>query len=97
MSAVEKGATRAQLEKAVDAVGGEIDWGDSGLTVDTPRGYVWKSIGHSSIAVQFSNKGGQSWRPKAYAEALELMAMGIEEAEDAADPDAGYWWSEEED
>lgn len=88
-------STRAQLEKAVAAVGGEIDWEDYGCTVDTPRGYVWASTGHCSIAVQYRNNGGQSWKPQAYAEALELMQMGIEPAEDADDPDAGYWWSED--
>jgi hypothetical protein len=83
-------AKRSDLEKAAAAVGAEIDWHDYDLNVDTPRGYVWRSNGCSTIAVPFANPGADSWKPKAYDEALDLMAHGIEPAENADDPDAGY-------
>lgn len=88
-------ATKAQLEKVAGSMGATVDYGDYGFNVDTPRGFVWKCNGCSTLANDCEN-AGQSWRPKAYAETLERMAMGIEPAEDADDPDAGYWWSDDE-
>lgn len=89
-------AKRSVLEVAARQIGAEIDWGEYGFNVDTPRGFVWRSNGCSTIAIEFRNNGGQSWKPKAYDEALEMMACGIYAPADADDPDAGYWWTEEE-
>lgn len=87
-------ATKAQLERRAAELGATLDYGDYGFNVDTPQGFVWKSNGCSTIANDYRNAGGQTWKPKAYGEALEMMAHGIEPAENADDPDAGYWWSE---
>jgi hypothetical protein len=71
--------TRKQFLSTLATVGATLDTDceDCMLNVDAPRGKVFASNGCHCICVPFNNAGGQSWKPKAYDEAAEDVAMGL--------------------
>jgi hypothetical protein len=48
------------------------------IQIDTPKGKVFRANGAHTIVVPFRNIGGQSWKPQAYAEAIELLNYGLD-------------------
>lgn len=52
------------------------------LTIDAPKGSVFAANGCHVICEPFSNNGGQSWKPEAYAMAGELVDMGLYNCDD---------------
>lgn len=75
--------TRKQFEGEIAKHAGvtwDHDAEDSGqLILDSPKGKIFKANGAHCLVEQFSNTGGQSWKPEAYANMIERLSMGLEE------------------
>ncbi len=77
--------TEKTFRKEVSDRGAEIDgqsFGNGTLNIDAPAGHVWAANGCHTICVVFENFIGQSWKTKAFDEAHELMAYGLEVCDD---------------
>lgn len=85
-----KTATWKQVQARAAELGANIEHeeGSGDLYAYTPRGFVWKGDGISTLVEPYANVVGQSWKPQAYAALLDRMAGGVEEAE----PDYEGWW-----
>ena len=59
----------------------EMNAGD--LTLDAPHGKVFAANGCHSLTEPFTNNGGQSWKPQAYAELAARLSMGLMDCEDS--------------
>jgi hypothetical protein len=77
--------TKAQFDKALAKSGASQDLQslDAGnIQVDAPLGKVFASNGCHTIVEPYSNNGGQSWKPEAYAEVARCLAMGLYDCDD---------------
>ena len=76
-------ATKSQAEKAIEAVGGSIDWevsevrrGEKVITIDAPDGFVWQFNGCECICLAwYSGPASEFWE-----EVIEAIEYGIESA-----------------
>jgi len=75
--------TKAQAVKAIEAVGGSIDWGVSEvtssekvITVDAPDGFVWEFNGCECICLGwYSGSTNEFWD-----EVVDAVKYGVEAA-----------------
>lgn len=77
-----KKATWKQVEARAAELGANIEHeqGSGYLCAYTPKGYIWKGDGISTLVVPYANIiTGQSWKREAYADLLDRMAAGVEE------------------
>lgn len=82
-------ATRKQFQREMELLGATLDEAMADcaiLQIDAPKGKVFRSNGGHTIVVPYANRGGQSWLPQAYGEALEMLKHGLEDC-DAEDCD----------
>lgn len=74
-------ATKAQAVKAIQAVGGSIDWDVSEITslekvitVDAPEGFVWQFNGCECLCVSwYSGPASEFW-----SEIIDAVQYGVE-------------------
>lgn len=73
--------TRKQFLARLKELGAELDETMERecdeLLIDAPRGYVFEANSASIICIPFANRGGQSWKPQAYAEAMDDLKHGV--------------------
>ena len=82
-------ARQKTLEKKAEEHGATLDWSDCSVNVDAPVGKVWSANRASTLAVAFAEPdGSESWKPHAFADLIESMDYGVEDAP------IGYegWW-----
>ena len=76
-------ATKAQAVKAIEAVGGSIDWdvsevtaSEKVITVDAPDGFVWQFNGCECVCLAwYSGSASEFWD-----EVVDAVAYGVEAA-----------------
>jgi hypothetical protein len=74
-------ASKAMAVKAVEAVGGSIDWGVSEITssekvitIDAPDGHLWEYNGCECICIAwYSGSAAEFW-----AEVIDAVKLGVD-------------------
>lgn len=90
-----KGATRKRMMARVEELGCTVDWTSSTtMIIDAPKYHTFNTTLTASIFIDYANLYGESWKPQAYAAAIEDMSEGI-----AYDPlyEGGAWWDDPDD
>lgn len=52
------------------------------IQIDAPKGYVFMATGTHTMVEPFRNHGGQSWKPQAHADIVNLLELGLTECDD---------------
>ena len=89
-------ATRKRMMARVEELGCTVDWGSTHtMIIDAPKYHIFGSTLTSSLWIDYADLyGGESWKPQAYALAIDDMGMGI-----IYDPlyDGSAWWDDPDD
>tara|TARA_R110002012_G_scaffold52554_6_gene135040 strand:+ start:653 stop:940 length:288 start_codon:yes stop_codon:yes gene_type:complete len=73
----------------VEELGCTVLYGKTDIILDAPKYHIFGSTLTSSIVIEYADLyGGESWKPQAYAQAIDDMSMGI-----IYDPfyETGWW------
>jgi len=82
-------ATRKRMMARVEELGCTVLYGKTDIILDAPKYHIFGSTLTSSIVIEYADLyGGESWKPQAYAQAIDDMSMGI-----IYDPfyETGWW------
>lgn len=78
--------TRKQFIAALAKLPGvtqDVKSEDAGnIQIDAPKGYVFMATGTHTMVEPFRNHGGQSWKPQAHADIVNLLELGLTECDD---------------